>query len=85
MRRFFLRGNLEAGDGTSLRVHGTQHMIDGAVLACRVAPLQTDQQRPLAFGVHQVLKLTQFLTVGFDFRHGVLVGLVLVFKSSIDL
>ena len=77
---FVLGGNLETCHGTSLRVHGTQHVVDGTVLARGVASLQTNEQGPLAFGIHQVLKVSQFLAVGLDLGHGMFVGLVLVLE-----
>jgi hypothetical protein len=47
MGRLLLAGNLEARHGAALRVHETQYVIDGAVLARDVASLQADEQRTL--------------------------------------
>ena len=60
-------------------------MVDGAVLARRISPLKTDEQRALAFRVHQVLQVMQLLIVGLDFRQGLLMGFMLVFEAGIDL
>jgi hypothetical protein len=85
MRRFLLGGNLKARDRAALGIHGPKHMVNGAVLAGGVPSLQTDEQRTLAFRVHQVLQVMQLLTVGLDLRQGMLMGFMLVRKAGIDL
>ena len=60
-------------------------MVDGAVLARGVAPLQADEQRTLAFRVHEVLQVMQLLIVGLDLRQGVLMGFMLVLEAGVDL
>ena len=63
---FLLGRYLKARNCTTLRVHGAEHMIDCAILARRVTPLQADQQRALALGIHEVLQVVQLLIVSRD-------------------
>lgn len=59
MDRLLLGGSLEDYDQAALRVHGSRHMVDSTVLACDVAALRADEQRALAFCVHEVLQVIQ--------------------------
>jgi hypothetical protein len=76
--------HLAAGDRTALWIHGTQHVVDRAILAGSVAALQHDQQGTLPFRVHQVLQIVQLLIMGLDLGECVLMGLVLVRESGVD-
>jgi hypothetical protein len=60
-------------------------VVDDSVLARSVPPLEAEEQRSLAFRVHQVLEVVQLLIVGLDLRQGLLVGFMPVLEAGVDL
>ncbi len=60
MRQFFRRGHFEIPDMAPSRVDAVHDMLDGAVLAGGVHPLQDNEHALLACAIQQFLLALQF-------------------------
>jgi hypothetical protein len=63
-------GFFEAGDATSLRVHGTEDVADDAVLAAGVGGLEADEEGLFLLGVKSELQIVHLLPEFFELRLG---------------
>jgi hypothetical protein len=60
-------------------------MVDRTILSCCVAALQTDEQRPFALGVHQVLEIMYLLDIVLNLWQGLFMAYMLILKAGINL
>src|SRR3984957_19061915 len=66
VRSLFRGGLFEGCNAATLRVHGAQNVIDGAVFAAGVEGLKADEKRMAVFSVKQVLQLSELFLVMLD-------------------